>query len=245
MVNDEILTALKNAINHGESLDLAVNVMINSGYSPKDVNEAAQFLGQGATSYMQPKPDENLAMPSQKNFFGNIVRKPVLQQPPQQITPQALQSSFPSEQPQKFYQSQSQQQFQRMQTQKAYIQQNPNAIKQNISSGRIMPQMKNQTQQLRQFQQPQQPQQYARQQPQQYSYQTTQAAQSTYQPTYQTTPQLVQEQSQLQQNKEYPSSGYAKEIILLIILLILLGALIATILFKGKILDFIQTFQGF
>lgn len=232
MVNEEILTALKNAVNHGESLDLSVNVMINSGYSPKDVNEAAQILGQGTTSYIQPRPEENLTMPSQKNIFGNIVRKPVMQQPPQQIIPQSLfPSQVPSEQPQKFYQPQYQQtpQFQRMQTQKTYIQQNPNAIKQNISSGRILPQTRNQAPQS---------QQYARQ----YQQPSIPPSQSIYQPVYQSQPP-EQESSQSQQDN-LPRPSYAKEIILLIILLVLLGALISTILFRENILSFIQNLQG-
>lgn len=50
MVNEDIVTALRNAINNGESLDSAVQVMINSGYDSKEVYEASQLVGGGVIS---------------------------------------------------------------------------------------------------------------------------------------------------------------------------------------------------
>ncbi|VVB78149.1 Uncharacterised protein [uncultured archaeon] len=163
MVNEEIVTALKNAIDHGESLDSAVNVMINSGYGPKDVQEASDLIGGGTLSYLQPKPEENFTTPSQKGFFGNFAKKPVQQvEPQQQPMPMVQQGSV---QP-------PQQQFQRIQAQQSYIQQNPNAIKQNISSGAVMPSYP-QTQ-------PMQPQQTMQPVQTQYSQQTNNSSNQDY-----------------------------------------------------------------
>lgn len=50
MVNEDIVTALRNAINNGESLDSAVQIMINSGYDSKEVYEASQLIGGGVIS---------------------------------------------------------------------------------------------------------------------------------------------------------------------------------------------------
>ena len=50
MVNEDIVTALRNAINNGESLDSAVQIMINSGYNSKEVYEASQLVGSGVIS---------------------------------------------------------------------------------------------------------------------------------------------------------------------------------------------------
>ncbi|MEK6872705.1 MAG: hypothetical protein AABW90_01680 [Nanoarchaeota archaeon] len=50
MVNEDIVTALRNAINNGESLDSAVQIMINSGYDSKEVYEASQLVGSGVIS---------------------------------------------------------------------------------------------------------------------------------------------------------------------------------------------------
>ncbi len=44
MVNEEILTALRNAIDHGENMDSACQILINSGYNEKEVQEASQFV---------------------------------------------------------------------------------------------------------------------------------------------------------------------------------------------------------
>jgi len=252
MVNSDILTGLKNAIEHGESLDSAINVMISSGYNPREINEAAQFLGQGTTSYLQSKPEENLVMPSKKGFFSNFMKKPEqpkiplknkplpqtqyqqLQQPQQvsqmqqqysspqisqsqqpaqykQQIPQMQQQQYkqPQQIPQMQQQPQSQQpqqpaQFQRIQTQQTSIQQNPNAIKQNISSGAVIP--------------------------------------SKYQASI---PEIIQEEivpltSFEPLEKRPPKQNYIREIILLIILLLLLGVLISTIVFKEAILKIIQ-----
>ena len=55
MVNEVILTALRNAISNGESLDTAVQIMINSGYDAGEVHEASIYVSQGVINNLQPQ----------------------------------------------------------------------------------------------------------------------------------------------------------------------------------------------
>ncbi len=71
MVNEDIITALRNSIEHGESLEQAVQVLIGSGYNAQEVNEASQFFGSGVINQTQIKPDEHLVMPEKKSFFSS------------------------------------------------------------------------------------------------------------------------------------------------------------------------------
>jgi hypothetical protein len=70
MINEDILTALRNAIERGESLQGAMNILINSGYNAKEVQEASKFVGSGAINFQEIKPDEHLALISKKSFFS-------------------------------------------------------------------------------------------------------------------------------------------------------------------------------
>lgn len=69
MTHDEIITGLKNAIARKESLEKAMQIMIDSGYDAREVQEASKFIGRGALSMVQPKSDEQLTMPEQKKGF--------------------------------------------------------------------------------------------------------------------------------------------------------------------------------
>jgi hypothetical protein len=91
MPNQEITTALRNSIERGEDLQTAMQIMINSGYNPDEVQEASRYFG---SVDMQAKPEEQLTMPSQKKgFFSKLGRKakqPVQKQvtkPPQNFQP--------------------------------------------------------------------------------------------------------------------------------------------------------------
>jgi len=116
MPSEEIITGLRNAITHGESLQNAMQVMINSGYNPAEVKEASRFIGAGAMQMQQPKPDEQLIMPEKKKkiplkflsklkFWEKKTKQsqvqPIQEQPqPQQLQPIKEQSQqFPSPQP--------------------------------------------------------------------------------------------------------------------------------------------------
>ncbi|MBT3691373.1 hypothetical protein HOD75_05235 [archaeon] len=70
MVNEDILTALKNGVQKGESLETSIKIAINSGYNPREVKEAANYVGKGTLSSLHTKPTEHLAMPSKKSFFS-------------------------------------------------------------------------------------------------------------------------------------------------------------------------------
>ena len=58
MVNEDILTALNNAVNKGEPLDHAIQVIIQSGYNPQEVKEAAQYIGRGVLPLLEPRRNE-------------------------------------------------------------------------------------------------------------------------------------------------------------------------------------------
>ncbi|MDP2926394.1 MAG: hypothetical protein Q8N99_08505 [Nanoarchaeota archaeon] len=114
MVNEEILTALKNSLDHGDSLHTAVIILKNTGYNPKEVDEASKFVGQGVIVNLQAKPEEHLTLPSQKNVLGKEIKKPPITAASQPIQQQNLQKSV--------------------------ISQDVNAIKKNISTGAVITQ---------------------------------------------------------------------------------------------------------
>lgn len=76
MVNEDIITSLKNAIEHKEDLETAKATAINSGYNPRDVEEAAKFIGRGVLYTNNVSPGEVLTMPNQKGFSFFRSKKP-------------------------------------------------------------------------------------------------------------------------------------------------------------------------
>jgi len=84
MVNEDILTSIKNAVEHGDSLQAAIATAIASGYNPKEVQEAAQLVGSGTLSSLQTKPEEHLVMPNKKSFFSRTPKTPAPIQPASQ-----------------------------------------------------------------------------------------------------------------------------------------------------------------
>jgi len=176
MINEDIVTALRNAINRGESLEIAKQVMINSGYNIKEVEEASRFIGTGVMNNLQTKPDEELTMPSQKRGMFSKMFKST----PKNVISQQLPS--PSE-----------------------VDKISQQIKQEISPGNPPAPSNigyNSQQEFRQFPQQSRP--------------------------------LLKELKQIKPK----AKSYFKEIILLIILIILVGILISTIFFRGRILEF-------
>lgn len=222
MVTEEIITGLKNAIEHGESLQDAMQIMMNSGYNPIEVQEASKYVGGGSLHLQQPNPEEHLVMPSQKSRILNMAfwknQKPVQQQPVQQ--PKIIQT----------------QQFRNQQQpmQQPRIQQQPQMQQQPMQQPRIQQQPMQQPPQFQQqqisqlAQQSQNPIQFQQQKVEQFPVQ--QILQSS--PTQHSSLPLAK---QLEKIKP-PKTSHIKEIILLIILLVLIGALIATIIYKDAIL---------
>ncbi len=68
MVNEDIITALNNSLERGESLDNAMQILINTGYNPNEIKEASNFFKKGVISIQEAKEDEKLIMPNSKRF---------------------------------------------------------------------------------------------------------------------------------------------------------------------------------
>lgn len=54
-MNEEIYSGLKNAIEHGSSLESAVQSFINAGYNSQEVHEAAGMFSSGVISNLNPQ----------------------------------------------------------------------------------------------------------------------------------------------------------------------------------------------
>ena len=69
-MRDEILSGLRAAIEHGSSLDQAIQSFINAGYNPAEVKQAASSLREGATPIIaqQRKPKSQPSPTPQKQF---------------------------------------------------------------------------------------------------------------------------------------------------------------------------------
>jgi len=78
MPNEDIITALHNSIERGESLQTAIQILINSGYNPAEVQEASRYIGDlGAGKInMQTKQEEQLTMPEEKKFLLKYPKLP-------------------------------------------------------------------------------------------------------------------------------------------------------------------------
>jgi len=97
MVRYDIVTAIRNAVERGESVEKARQILINSGYGASDVNEAVNYLTGGASNELQnitPQvqirqiPVVNQAKVAQQ---GMIEKKPVESQMlPNKNVPQKL-----------------------------------------------------------------------------------------------------------------------------------------------------------
>lgn len=83
-MNNEIVSALRNALSHGSSLDDAINSFINAGYNPAEVREAAQTVGGGATQYVSQPLTSSVSQ-----------KEPIIQQAPQVTAPVSKPSSTP------------------------------------------------------------------------------------------------------------------------------------------------------
>ena len=218
MVNPEIITALKNALDHGENLDQAKQVLINSGYNVAEIQEASKFIGGGAINMQQVKPGEELTMPRKKGILGKFAKTRTPQpatvrmpNPPRQIpTPQAR--------PQQTRPPASANQIQRLVQQPQTPQQPP--------------------------QQPQTPPQ-APSQPMDIL--TTPQPISMATPQSEIKPSEFPASGGGELTKDIgrikpAGQSHAKEIILLVVLLILIAILIFSFVFKDKIVDLFSFF---
>lgn len=224
MVNEDILTSLKNAVEKGESLDSAMQTAINSGYSSKDVQEAAQYIGSGVVNLEKISQDRMLTMPNEKKgFFSGLFSK---KQPKQQIPQQSQQpvqyQTQQIQQPPQQYTNRTQTQSQEMSYSSIPLPQ------QSLKPAPIAPK-------------PQAPRMQPMQQMQQLPPIQTQKQikQNIAIPRMQPPPQpYAAPQYQTQPPRPIEKQSYAKEIILLIMLLILAGILIITFKYRNEIVAF-------
>ena len=72
MANEEILTALKNAIERDEDIEEASQTMINAGYSAQEVGEAKDYLQRGVLSSEEKGNIEEPMFPSKPSFFSKF-----------------------------------------------------------------------------------------------------------------------------------------------------------------------------
>jgi len=98
MPKEEIITVLKNSIERGESLQTAMQIMINSGYNPREVQEASKYIGRVPVN-MQAKPGEQLTMPEKKSFFSRFKRSPTKPRIQQSVPQQPVQQIYPAQLP--------------------------------------------------------------------------------------------------------------------------------------------------
>ena len=229
MVNEDIVTVLRNAVNSGDNLQHAIQVLINSGYDATQVQEASKYVQGGAMPNLQPKQDEQLIMAQNKGML-NRNPNPNIQQPnPSQQTP-----TNPGQMSSERMQSQQHMQ-QALEMNKQPINQ-PNQMQNARPAGQRDPYAQqsmnqNEIQQLTQpiQQQPQSPQQPTAQPP------------TTSQPQQQQ-PKNPQDPTQQEKPPEIKlkKKSHKKEIILLVILIFLIGVLISTIFFRKGILSFLS-----
>ncbi len=72
MVREEIVTALQNSIDRGETLEDAKKILIFSGYNANDVEQASHYI-KGSLDLI-PKPDEELVLKeSNKRLFSKSI----------------------------------------------------------------------------------------------------------------------------------------------------------------------------
>ena len=90
----DILSGLKSAIEHGYSLGQAVQSLLNSGYNPQDVKEAADTL-QGKVSSVSPQVAPYQTNPSTQATFSPSFA-PAPQQPQPYSAPTLQQIAVPA-----------------------------------------------------------------------------------------------------------------------------------------------------
>ena len=54
MTKDDLTGGIKNAVQHGATIEKAVQSFINAGYNPAEVKQAADSLSQGVSTITNP-----------------------------------------------------------------------------------------------------------------------------------------------------------------------------------------------
>ena len=216
MVNEDIVTVLRNAVNHGEPLQHAMQVLTNSGYDPQQVQEASRYVRGGTMPTLEPKSNEQLIMAQNKRFLG---KKQIPQTDPQ------MQQA----------QNQQQQRLQSQQSLQNTMSQQPPQTQQPPSSQPPQTQQIRPTNNLDVYgQKPMaSPELQELTQPMQSKSPTTNIKPSTN--------QIQKKKIQSpKQNIKLKKKSHKKEIILLVILIFLIVILASTVFFRESILSFLS-----
>ena len=72
-MQSEILAGVKNAMEHGSSMESAIQSFINAGYNPQEVMEAAKYISTGVSNLIYV-PEEN-SIPENKNSAPTLPKK--------------------------------------------------------------------------------------------------------------------------------------------------------------------------
>tara|TARA_Y100000034_G_scaffold127091_1_gene179344 strand:- start:1374 stop:1805 length:432 start_codon:yes stop_codon:yes gene_type:complete len=75
-MREDLIGAIKNAMEHGSTPQQAAKSLINSGYDPNQVNEALNLISQGALANLSQKPSqvpEPREGPSLQNYLKKII----------------------------------------------------------------------------------------------------------------------------------------------------------------------------
>ena len=225
MVNEDIVTVLRNAVNHGEPLQRAMQVLTNSGYDPQQIQEASRYVRGGTMPTLEPKSNEQLIMAQNKRLLG---KKQIPQTDPQ------------------IQQAQNQQQ-QRLQSQQSL----QNAMSQQPPQTQQPPSSQPPQQPI--TSQPPQPQQirpttnldvYGQKPMVSHELQELTQPMQSKSPTTNIKPSTNQiQKKEIQspkQNIKLKKKSHKKEIILLVILIFLIVILASTVFFRESILSFLS-----
>jgi hypothetical protein len=220
------MTGLRNAIDHGDSLQSAIHIMIGSGYDRNEVYEASKYVG-GVSANMQAKPGEEIVLAQQKGATQQSVP-----QNPQNALQQTAQQNQMQQQP-----LQSQQQMQQQNSMPQQPLQSPQQMQQQPTHQNQMPQQLSQSQQQIPPQDPNSLQNLVQSQgPVQTSLQQTAQRRDTMQQPV-SNPQIRQTTNLNKAEGASKKKGkYKKEIILLVILVVLILTLLLSIFFRNSIL---------
>ena len=216
MVNEDIVTVLRNAVNHGEPLQRAMQVLTNSGYDPQQIQEASRYVRGGTMPTLEPKSNEQLIMAQNKRLLG---KKQIPQTDPQ------IQQA----------QNQQQQRLQSQQSLQNAMSQQPPQTQQPPSS---------QPPQTRQIRPTNKLDVYGQKPMVSHELQELTQPMQSKSPTTNIKPSTNQIQKKKiqspKQNIKLKKKSHKKEIILLVILIFLIVILASTVFFRESILSFLS-----
>ena len=249
MVNEDIVTVLRNSVNSGDSLGHAIQILVNSGYDATQVQEASKYVQGGTMQNLQAKPDEQLIMAQNRRMLN---RNPNMQQPQQNQQTLVNPNQISQQRNQSMQHMQQAMNMNRQPTNPRMNQQpmNPQMNQQPMNPPNqpqgIAPNNQNDKfgavpmdpNDIRNLTQPVQPQNNSS-----IISKQTMNLQNQQPPVTLQNQQTTNTQNQLQGNNggiKLKKKSHKKEIILLIVLLFLIGVLGSTVFFRASILNFLS-----